>query len=240
MELSLFKSAVWQLVRQMDWLALLILLGLFCTSVICIAIIAFKYSLFKRHQQSLALLTKRLRHITTFNELVGAIKEFKESLGGRFLNNNMQALRVMVQRHQGVMGETSEAPVVNVKLSAEELKQLELIVNQYIDETLLDEEVYLPVLSASASVAPLVGLFGTIWGLIHAFIDISQEKSADIATVAPGMAEALIVTLGGLVVAIPAMIAFYYFSTKLRKFESQLVELGDRFIFTVKQSFSAK
>ncbi|NDD54489.1 hypothetical protein EBZ39_11550, partial [bacterium] len=77
-----------------------------------------------------------------------------------------------------------------------------------------------------------------IWGLIHAFIDISQEKSADIATVAPGMAEALIVTLAGLIVAIPAMLAYYYFANQLKRYEFQLAELGDKFMYCVKQHFS--
>jgi len=241
MEFSLFKSAVWQLVGQMDWIALLILLGLFCASIVCVAIIAFKYTLFKKHRQQLGLLVGRLRHLNTFNEVVTAAKEFKDSVGGNFLHNNMQALRSMVQRHQqnpvGTLNENQDQ-ALHVKLTHDEIEQLEIVINQNIDQTLLEEETYLPILSVSASVAPLVGLFGTIWGLIHAFIDISQEKSADIATVAPGMAEALIVTLGGLIVAIPAMIAFFYFSNLLRTFEFQLTEIGNRFLFAVKQSFS--
>jgi|688.fasta_scaffold534625_1 biopolymer transport protein TolQ len=238
MTFSLFNSAAWQLVRQMDWVALLILLGLFCASTICLAIIAFKYLLFKKHHQSLNALTKRMKHLQTFNELIATVKEFKDSLGGRFLHANMQDLRMLVQQQTQAspLQESPEIPT-KVHLKAEEIQMLELSINQNLDALLLEEESYLPVLSASATTAPLVGLFGTIWGLIHAFIDISQEKSADIATVAPGMAEALIVTLAGLIVAIPAMIAHYYFSHELRKFEFQLAAIGDKFMYCVKQNF---
>ena len=239
MTFSLFNSAAWQLVRQMDWVALLILLGLFCASTICLAIIAFKYMLFKKHYQQLNALTKRMKHLQTFNELIATIKEFKETIGGRFLNANMQELRALVQQQQSTTPTLQEAPEIPTKaqLKSDDFQMLELCINQNIDTTLLEEESYLPVLSASATTAPLVGLFGTIWGLIHAFIDISQEKTADIATVAPGMAEALIVTLAGLIVAIPAMIAHYYFSHQLRKFEFQLAIIGDKFMYCVKQNF---
>ena len=96
------------------------------------------------------------------------------------------------------------------------------------------EELFLPVLSTSAVVSPLLGLFGTVWGLVHAFMGIAQQRSADIAAVAPGIAEALITTLGGLIVAIPALIMFNYVQTRQRMFEFQLVSLADRFSAIIK------
>ena len=59
--------------------------------------------------------------------------------------------------------------------------------------------------------------FGTVWGLIHAFMGIAQQKSADISAVAPGIAEALITTLGGLIIAIPALVMFNYLTSEVRK-----------------------
>lgn len=85
---------------------------------------------------------------------------------------------------------------------------------------LLHAERGLTLLSISAITSPLIGLFGTVWGLIHSFISISQERTADLLVVAPGIAEALITTLAGLVVAIPATIFFHYFSSDLRKLEN--------------------
>jgi biopolymer transport protein TolQ len=66
----------------------------------------------------------------------------------------------------------------------------------------------LPVLASVGSVAPFVGLFGTVWGIMHAFINIAEQQNTNLAVVAPGIAEALLATGLGLLAAIPAVI-FY-------------------------------
>ncbi|WP_412562046.1 protein TolQ [Thalassobius sp. MITS945101] len=66
----------------------------------------------------------------------------------------------------------------------------------------------LPVLATVGSTAPFVGLFGTVWGIMHAFIGIAEQQSTNLAVVAPGIAEALLATGLGLLAAIPAVI-FY-------------------------------
>jgi biopolymer transport protein TolQ len=110
--------------------------------------------------------------------------------------------------------------------------QWELVSNnmdRILDDMIGNEESYLPVLSTSAAISPLLGLFGTVWGLIHSFISISQRGSADIVTVAPGIAEALITTLFGLLVAIPAMMMFNYLAAQVRSVEHSLIRLADQF-----------
>ena len=86
----------------------------------------------------------------------------------------------------------------------------------------------------SAAVGPLLGLLGTVWGLVHSFIDISQKQSADIVTVAPGIAEALITTIAGLLVAIPAVMLFYYVLSKVKAIESQLYMIADRVVLVAR------
>ena len=66
----------------------------------------------------------------------------------------------------------------------------------------------LPVLATVGSTAPFVGLFGTVWGIMHAFIEIAQQQNTNLAVVAPGIAEALLATGLGLLAAIPAVV-FY-------------------------------
>ena len=68
------------------------------------------------------------------------------------------------------------------------------------------EKSFIIFLATAASAAPLVGLFGTVWGIIHAFSGISSSGITDISAIAPGIAEALITTLLGLIVAIPSLI----------------------------------
>ena len=105
---------------------------------------------------------------------------------------------------------------------------MQYVIDQVADRLAEDEESYLPFLLTCASVAPLIGLFGTVWGLIHAFIRISEKQSADITVVAPGIAEALITTLAGLIVAIPALIMYNFLVVKVRNIASLLMQSADR------------
>ena len=81
-------------------------------------------------------------------------------------------------------------------------------------------ESYLPILATTANISPFVGLFGTVWGIIHAFRDISHQYSVSIASVAPGIADALVTTAAGLFAAIPAVIGYNYFIQKIRGVEA--------------------
>ncbi len=235
MEFTLFKGAIWQLIRQMDWVAILILMGLLCLSIVCGAIVAFKYVNFRAQRRRLELLLQRLRSIKNFNELIVVGREFQDSAGGKVIMRGLVEIRSLIERHAPQKADT-ESGAGAIVLTPKDIEELELAIEQALDSVVLEEESYLPILGTSAAASPLIGLFGTIWGLIHAFVDISQEKSADIATVAPGMAEALVVTLAGLVVAIPALIAFHYFSHELRKLEFGLGAVGERFIAVAKYS----
>ncbi|MDE3219964.1 MAG: MotA/TolQ/ExbB proton channel family protein, partial [Nitrospirota bacterium] len=77
-------------------------------------------------------------------------------------------------------------------------------------------EAYLPFLATTGNITPFVGLLGTVMGIIDAFREIGTQGTASISAVAPGVAEALIATAAGLFTAIPAVIAYNYFLTRIR------------------------
>lgn len=77
-------------------------------------------------------------------------------------------------------------------------------------------ERYLPFLATTASAAPFIGLFGTVWGIMSAFHGIGQQGSASLAVVAPGISEALIATAFGLGAAIPAVIGYNYYVNRVK------------------------
>jgi len=85
----------------------------------------------------------------------------------------------------------------------------------------------LGTLAIVATASPFVGLFGTVWGIMHAFQAIALQKNTSLAVVAPSIAEALFATAIGLVAAIPAYIAFNAFSTKAGKFSARLEGFAD-------------
>jgi biopolymer transport protein TolQ len=85
-------------------------------------------------------------------------------------------------------------------------------------------------LAIIATVSPLLGLLGTVLGVMNSFIGVAAAGSANITAVAPGVAEALTTTVAGLVVAIPAAIAYNYFAGRLQLFMSELEGLSSEFI----------
>jgi len=83
-------------------------------------------------------------------------------------------------------------------------------------------ERYLPFLATTASAAPFIGLFGTVWGIMASFHSIGQQGSANLAVVAPGISEALIATAFGLAAAIPAVIAYNYFVNRVKHWATEM------------------
>jgi biopolymer transport protein TolQ len=93
----------------------------------------------------------------------------------------------------------------------------------------------LSFLATCANAAPFIGLFGTVWGIMHAFHSIGLSQSAALATVAPGISEALVTTAIGLVVAIPATIAYNYLLSELGEVETELVNFAGAFLNRVER-----
>lgn len=84
-------------------------------------------------------------------------------------------------------------------------------------------------LATVGAVAPFVGLFGTVWGIMNSFFQIGQQQNSSLAVVAPGISEALFATAIGLFAAIPAVIAYNRFSHRVNQLEARLQRFADRF-----------
>ncbi|HLR18104.1 MAG TPA: tonB-system energizer ExbB [Alcanivoracaceae bacterium] len=81
------------------------------------------------------------------------------------------------------------------------------------------------VLATTGAVAPFVGLFGTVWGIMHSFVGIAESQTTNLAVVAPGIAEALLATAMGLVAAIPAVVFYNYFSRAIAAYRGDLSDI---------------
>ncbi len=90
-------------------------------------------------------------------------------------------------------------------------------------------ENHLPTLATIGSISPYIGLFGTVWGIMSAFLSLSAVKNATLAMVAPPIAEALIATAMGLFAAIPAVLFYNRYATKVEKLENQYLNFIDEF-----------
>ncbi len=94
-------------------------------------------------------------------------------------------------------------------------------------------------LATTGAVAPFVGLFGTVWGIMNSFFQIGQAQNSSLAVVAPGISEALFATAIGLFAAIPAVIAYNRLSHRVNTFEARLQRFADRFHATLSRELEA-
>ncbi len=100
-------------------------------------------------------------------------------------------------------------------------------------------EASMTFLATAASTAPFIGLFGTVWGIMNAFQNIGVQGGASLATVAPGIAEALIATAVGLGCAIPATMGYNFFNHKIRALRADMDVFGSDFLNIIKRNFLA-
>ncbi|WP_165174454.1 MotA/TolQ/ExbB proton channel family protein [Desulfovibrio sp. ZJ369] len=139
--------------------------------------------------------------------------------------------------HQGVLefnrskelGNSSEVVVDNVRRS----------LRQGVASELSRLQRSLSLLATTANTAPFIGLFGTVWGIMSSFHSIGLLKSASLATVAPGISEALIATAVGLAVAVPATVGFNVFMGKLSQVDTLLVNFAGVFLNRVQRELNA-
>lgn len=108
------------------------------------------------------------------------------------------------------------------------------IVMRAMDRAAADEsarlEKHVGFLATTGSVAPFIGLLGTVWGVMNAFLNIGAQGSATLAVVAPGIAEALIATVVGLAAAIPAVVGYNHCLGKLRDFGNATSRFAGEFL----------
>jgi biopolymer transport protein TolQ len=102
---------------------------------------------------------------------------------------------------------------------------------------LTEMENKVPFLATTASAAPFIGLFGTVWGIMNSFRNIGAKGAANLATVAPGIAEALVATAIGLVAAIPAVMGYNYLSRRIRVISAEMETFTNDFLNIIRRRF---
>lgn len=113
--------------------------------------------------------------------------------------------------------------------------------NLALNRELEGVENYIPFLGTVGSISPYIGLFGTVWGIMHSFMGLSAVKQATLQSVAPGIAEALIATAIGLFAAIPAVMAYNRLNLRVSKLEQRYVNFIDEFTTILhRQAFAKK
>ncbi|MGE0254963.1 MAG: protein TolQ [Alphaproteobacteria bacterium] len=131
------------------------------------------------------------------------------------------------------MGEWRRSVARGIATDGESRESLRDRIERVMEVTMLREmeriERYMVFLGSAGATAPFVGLFGTVWGIMNSFQAIAATKDTGITVIAPGLAEALFATALGLVVAIPAVIAFNTFNAGIARYGQRLEAFGAEF-----------
>jgi biopolymer transport protein TolQ len=125
-------------------------------------------------------------------------------------------------------------------LTLAQMDGLERGLERAISEQVIQLRTHLIVLATTAGVAPFIGLFGTVWGIMKAFAAMSLTGTASISSVAPGVSAALTTTVAGLAVAIPALVGYNYLMNNLRNLTQQMENFSSEFLSAVERRFGVR
>ena len=196
----------------------LALLGLF--SVVCWALIVEKWWEFRKIRRESMRFLKAFREGRRFSIVYGTAKKHRDSpLAQLFVAGGQEAAgggSGGAELLDHVLEEGDEG------LAPERLDAVNRAMRRAAASEISRMERYLPFLATTASAAPFIGLFGTVWGVMSAFHGIGQQGSASLAVVAPGIAEALIATAAGLGAAIPAAISYNFYVNRVKHWATEM------------------
>lgn len=150
------------------------------------------------------------------------------------LNGSEQIFYVGFKEFSRLQNANPEAPEAIIQGTS---RAMNLALNREVEGL----ESYIPFLGTVGSISPYIGLFGTVWGIMHSFMGLSAVKQATLQSVAPGIAEALIATAIGLFAAIPAVMAYNRLNLRVNKLEQNYANFIDEFTTILhRQAFSKK
>jgi len=193
---------VLDMVSNTGLVAKAVLFILLAFSLLSWSIIVAKLSLFRRAAAQSARFVRAFRKSARLQELAAVADQFKPS--------------PLVPVFEGAVEELKRCGATPRTLSIQRATQIAA------SEELTRLESRLTWLATTGSIAPFVGLFGTVWGIIDAFHGLGNAGAATLRAVAPGISEALITTAAGLFAAVPAVVAYNFFLQQIREFAARM------------------
>lgn len=214
------QLSMWEMVWNSDMVTKVVMLGLIAASVWSWAIIIEKISFLREVKQ-------RSRSFEARFWSGGSLDKLYESIGSR-PNDPMSAMFVAAMREwkrTNILKAKTDRGLRGVSLQQRIEKAMAVSMDKEVDGL----DTRMGFLASTGSVAPLVGLFGTVWGIINSFNAIAITQSNSLAAIAPGIAEALFTTAFGLIAAIPAVVGYNKISSDIDNYAKKLDNFMDEF-----------
>ncbi len=219
-------TSAWELVTTSSAATKLVLLVLALFSVVSWFLIVLKWVQFRRVRRQGDRFFDVLERTDRLEHAYHAAMKLPPSPYGRLLR---EGVNFFSELRPGALKDTRAAEV----LSATQLDVLRMVLAKEVGAERDLMARFVPWLATIGSVSPLLGLLGTVLGVMDAFLGIAAGGSGNIAAVAPGVAEALVTTVLGLAVAIPAVIAYNLFVNRLGLFTGELEGFAQEIVGTM-------
>jgi len=221
-------SSVLSMILSSGIAAQLILTVLVVCSIACWAIIFYKIAVFRKAEQENGRFLSAAFSTGTLRDVKTAVISMNEGSAWSLSRTLLETLDPHIDWDHGVLRSKGECP---------SLSMLERVLRSRIQNEIGHYEKAIHFLATVGNTAPFVGLFGTVWGIMNSFRAIGLQESANIAVVAPGVAEALISTAAGLAAAIPAVVAYNFFINQLGRLEAQLESFSSELIALIEEVY---
>jgi biopolymer transport protein TolQ len=200
-----------------------VLVILVLLSLLSWAIMLSKWFQFRRIESLSADFMHDFEEAKTFEQAALASRRVEDSPQARILGR----AHAFITEVPPALGAT---PGRSAKFSGSQVEALRLVLDSETNNARDQLSHFIPSLATIGSVSPLIGLLGTVLGVIEAFIGIATKGSGNIGAVAPGVAEALIATAAALSVAIPAVFGYNIFANRLNRIDGALEGFGTELI----------
>lgn len=230
-----------ELVAHSTLVSKVVLLMLALFSVGSWSIILYKAWAFQRSSRQSATFLDVFRRSNKFSEVQAVCRSLRESpLVGLFLAGYAE-LTAQLRQAQPALETAGVGPNPPGSGPRPTLKSLNAVDRALLRASLVEVnklEKRLPFLATTASIAPFIGLFGTVWGIMVAFQGIGETGSTNLGVVAPGIAEALVATAAGLFAAIPAVYFYNQLTQRVKLLASEMDDFAMEFLNIAERNFT--
>jgi biopolymer transport protein TolQ len=231
---TLNDHSLWAIIMGAGWVVKGVMILLLLFSIFCWAIILTKAIALSRARKHTQLFFDAFRESRKFSLLYAEAKQFTYSPLAQVFQAGYAELNRLSRIQYSSQKNSAETPQ-EADYERTGMDNVVRSLQQAITAERSRLERGVNFLATTGSAAPFIGLFGTVWGIMESFRRIGVMKSASLAVVAPGIAEALIATAAGLAAAIPAVIFYNYFlgrinsiSNEMDNFSSELINIIER------------
>jgi len=192
-------------------------------SLLSWAIMLAKWREFSRMRKASDEFLRKFERAHNLDEVIAATARMRPNAFTRVFDR----AQVFLSDTKPALGAT---PDRQARLSGSQVEALRLLLDAQTTSERDALGKYVPWLASIGSVSPLIGLLGTVLGVISAFIGVATQGSGNLGAVAPGVAEALVARAAALAVAIPAVFGYNFFANRLNRFDGELEGFGSELI----------